>query len=328
MKGRDILKGLTEAKRSKAKPAAVHEPRSSGSVRSLETELDRIADQAATGKALQESIAKEGRLVELDPVLVDGAAISDRISLESDPQFEELKTTIRESGQQVPILVRVHPDDKSKFQAAYGHRRLKAARELGVAVKAIVRDLDDHQMIIAQGQENGSRVDLSFIERAFYASKLLANGHDRDVVCLALGVDKPEVSRLLQVAEAVVPELVAAIGPAPKIGRPRWIVMAKALENESFSRKCMKIILSDAFDNIQDSNERFELVLQSASKKKKRAMESKTKIVDNKKRTLGWIADTPKGVTITVKNTGLSAFLKKRLPELLEEFEQSSHFEK
>lgn len=46
------------------------------------------------------------------------------------------------------------------YQAAYGHRRLCAARELGIPVKAIVRVLDDHALVMAQGKENAERRNL------------------------------------------------------------------------------------------------------------------------------------------------------------------------
>ncbi|MGO4611618.1 ParB/RepB/Spo0J family partition protein, partial [Variovorax sp. 2RAF20] len=82
--------------------------------------------------------------------------------LEIDPvQLNELVEQIREHGQQVPILVRPHPQAKGRYQVAYGHRRLAAAKKLGLSVRAVVRDLTDDQLVVSQGQENSARTNLS-----------------------------------------------------------------------------------------------------------------------------------------------------------------------
>jgi ParB family transcriptional regulator, chromosome partitioning protein len=44
-----------------------------------------------------------------------------------------------------------------------------ALRDLGQPVRALVRDFDDAALVMAQGQENGARRDLSFIEKANFA---------------------------------------------------------------------------------------------------------------------------------------------------------------
>ncbi len=83
-----------------------------------------------------------------------------------------LVEAIREQGQQVPILVRPHPDRPGRYQVAFGHRRLRAVAEIGIPVRAVVRDLTDEQLVVAQGQENNERRDLSYIEKARFAQKL------------------------------------------------------------------------------------------------------------------------------------------------------------
>ena len=141
--------------------------------------------------------------------------------------------SIRLNGQQVPILVRPHPEKQGSYQTAYGHRRLRAAARVGKPVQAIVRDLTDVQLVLAQGKENTERRDLSFIERAFFARNLVERGFDRGLVQDALSLDKAEMSRFLQVAAAVPAPIVRAIGPAPKIGRPRWVRLAELLKSET-----------------------------------------------------------------------------------------------
>ncbi len=166
--------------------------------------------------------------VELDPELVDPPPVSDRLT-ESPAAFAEFLEGIRENKQQVPILVRPHPQHSGRYQVAYGRRRLRAARELKRQVRAIVKPLSDEELVIAQGQENSQRADLSFIERALYASDLERSGVAREVIMRALGVDKSGLSRLISVAEQVPHDVIRAIGPAPKAGRDRWLELASRL---------------------------------------------------------------------------------------------------
>uniref|UniRef100_UPI001D0E2864 ParB/RepB/Spo0J family partition protein n=1 Tax=Klebsiella pneumoniae TaxID=573 RepID=UPI001D0E2864 len=72
----------------------------------------------------------------------------------------------------MPILVRPHPTIDGRYQVAYGHRRLVAVRQLGFKVKAVIRELSDDQLVVSQGQENNARTNLSYIERALFASRL------------------------------------------------------------------------------------------------------------------------------------------------------------
>jgi ParB family chromosome partitioning protein len=193
---------------------------------------------------------------------IEASFVSDRLSAGEidDPQFAELVESMRESGQQVPILVRPHPSEDGRFQVAYGHRRLRAAAALGIEVKALVRSLTDDQLILAQGKENAERRNLSFIERAVFARTLVTRGFDRRLIGDALAVQKSELSRLLQVADGVPDAIIRAIGPAPKAGRERWMKLV-----ELFGAKGASDAASDeagrATFRTADTDRRFELVL-------------------------------------------------------------------
>lgn len=332
MKGRDILKGLTEAQKISPSDEPARKSRPTGSVRALKSELDKIADEAASAKVLKESLAKEGHILELSPEIIDGANVSDRIPFHEDKKFEELKNSIQISGQQVPILVRAHPDDDKRYEAAYGHRRIRAALDLGLNVRAIVRDLTDQEMILAQGQENGPRLDLSFIERALYASRLLEHGHDRETVCDALSVDKPEVSRLLNVVENIDEDIILAIGPAYKIGRPRWVEFAKMFQDKAAAKRIVEALSSDSFKGIADSNTRFEELFKfkKSSRKptKAKVKFDKKELTGTKNASYGWSQKTKKGLAITIDNKNLSQFLLDKLPALLAEFEHAEQLKK
>jgi len=49
---------------------------------------------------------------------------------------------------------------------------------------------------------------------------------------LALSADKTTVSRLITVIERIPPEVIEAIGPAPAIGRDRWVELAAAFQKQ------------------------------------------------------------------------------------------------
>ena len=183
--------------------------------------------------AVSQSIAhlKSRAILDLDPDKVHGAGLEDRLDGESDADHAALVESIRAHGQQVPVLVRPHPDKADEFQIVYGRRRVLALRALGQPVKALVRDLDDRSLVIAQGQENTARKDLSFIEKAHFARQMRDQGYDRTVICAALHVDKTVVSRMLSVIDRLPDELVRVIGAAPSVGRNRWLDLADLMES-------------------------------------------------------------------------------------------------
>jgi ParB family transcriptional regulator, chromosome partitioning protein len=248
---------------------AVHDPlatparASSGAVKAMGLSLSSITREAEEARALRQALEDGERIVELDTGKIDVSFVSDRLSDEErdDPDFLLLVESMRESGQQVPILVRPIGEGSGRYQVAYGHRRLKAARRLGRPVKALVRALSDDELVLAQGKENAERRNLSFIERALFAHALVGRGFERKLVCDALSVQKSELSRLLQVAEAVPFHFVRDIGPAPKVGRERWMTLGGLFENGSGAEieKATDEVRSERF-LAAASDERFQML--------------------------------------------------------------------
>ncbi len=204
-----------------------------GPVRSMGLALDRIEQES---RDLEKALAAGSAVVELDPSLVDVSIVRDRLSESNDVGFETFKQSIADRGQEVPILVRPHPANEGRYQVAYGHRRLRAAVALGRKVHAVVRELSDTELVIAQGIENSQRKDLSYIERALFAARLEDRGFERTVIIDALATDKGELSKLISVARAVPELMIEAIGPAPKAGRRRWLALADALRDARAKR--------------------------------------------------------------------------------------------
>lgn len=209
MARKDLLKNLLGAQPPSPAPAAPPRP-----------------TKGAIG-AVSQSIAdlRNRSVIEVPPDMIDHAGLRDR--LDEDPEgIAALADSMREYGQQVPVMLRHSPNHEGRYEIVYGRRRVAAMKLLGQPIKAMVRQLNDRDLVIAQGQENAARKDLSFIEKANFARRMREGGFDRKVICDALHIDKTLISRMLSIADGIPPALLDAIGAAPGIGRDRWLTLA------------------------------------------------------------------------------------------------------
>ena len=259
---------------------------------------------------------KAQSIVEIDPTLIEASFISDRLEGSLHDQ-SELVNSIREHGQQVPVLVRPHPEKDGRYQIAYGHRRLRAVAELGRKVRAVVKSLSDDQLVVAQGQENSARTDLSFIEKALFAAKLEERGFDRETIMAALSVDKTGVSRLISAAIKIPRDIIEAIGPAPKAGRDRWIELATRLDQVTASEIARALIGQPVFLD-RNSDERFnKLFDEIAPKRNKSARPTIWKAEDGKR--IARIKEDERNLTLVVDKkiaSGFGSYLIEALPEI------------
>lgn len=227
----------------------------------------RAPSLSGMAKSLQAAAAAAIR--EIDTRLIDESQFKDRVR-DDDDEVIELAESIRAQGQLIPILVSPMPG--GRFRIVYGRRRLAALRHLGLAAKALVRELDEDQAVIAQGQENSFRKDLSWIEKAVFAKQLLDAGKSDQLVCDALNIDQKArkegdkltgLSRMRQVTARVSTELIEAIGPAPKTGRDRWYELAQQLEKKGFpggNQTSLVAEIVSAAAGGKGSDERFALL--------------------------------------------------------------------
>lgn len=212
-------------------------------------------DRVGRAEEIERRLAEGQAVIELDPASIEPSFVRDRMPGDIDG----LLASIREQGQQVPILVRPHPEKSSRYQVAFGHRRLRAVLELGLPVKAVVRELTDEQLVIAQGQENNEREDLSFIEKARFAHHLNKQ-FPREIVVAALSIDRSNLSKMLLLVDALPSELIDAIGPAHGVGRPSWQQLAELLEKAPSPTMALDHAQSVAVQ-AQPSVDRFKSVL-------------------------------------------------------------------
>lgn len=293
---------------------------SRGASRSISSTLDDLADKA-------DRLLEGETIVELDPQLIDPSFLRDRID-ENKDEFETLKRAIAEDGQNSPILVRPHPTNPGRYMVVFGARRRKVAEALGIKVRAVVKELSDRDHVVAQGQENAARANLSFIERALLAADVAHRGYDSDntTVLSALSIDKATLSKMLAVAGIAKP-ILAAIGSAKSIGRDRWYELKTLVDRPAHRKRAMELIEQPQFASLS-SDKRFEQLYTSlkTSGPAKKGVTQKPRVWRPKDKGLeASIARRGKGYSLAVKAKDQRAvefgeYLSERLEELYEAF--------
>jgi ParB family chromosome partitioning protein len=127
-----------------------------------------------------------------------------------ETQLEQLADSIRRHGVVQPIVVRKIAE--GQFQLVAGERRLIASKKAGLdRIPAIVKDLDDREMLVVALVENVQREDLGAIERA-RAFKRLGDeqGFSHQAIAEASGLGRSTVSNALRLLE-LDPESLAAL---------------------------------------------------------------------------------------------------------------------
>lgn len=297
-----------------------------GASKSMKVSIDSLAEHS---KRLMEGET----IAEIDPDLVDVSFVNDRLTGD-DEAYEALKESIKDSGQDTPVLLRPHPDVANRYMVVFGHRRVRVAADLGRAVRAVVKEMDDETHVLAQGQENTARADLSFIEKALFARNLLDLGQEKHVIQRALTIDGTLLSRMLSVAQTVPERIVTAIGPAKQIGRDRWEGFKKLMADEANQGIAYRILKTEGFDQL-DSDTKFEIMhskVEEAGKEPKRrrakAAPPKRTWTAGEGRIKGVIGRAGRAYNISLTSKDSTAFgdyLSENLDHLYAEFRKKSN---
>ena len=130
----------------------------------------------------------------------------DRISPDPDQPrkfFDEeeeqrLAESIRRHDLLQPIMVRPVKHPSYDYLIVHGERRFRAHRRLGLqAIRAIVRDIGEHEARDLQLLENVQRRDLSDIELAWEFNKRIEKGHTHEQISKIIGKTKSYVTQRL-----------------------------------------------------------------------------------------------------------------------------------
>ena len=192
-----------------------------------------------------------GWIAELDPTLVHAGGLEDRIAI-SQEEIAALAESLRKAGQKVPILVRPHPSRPGEYEIVAGRRRLAACKIAGLQVRAEIQDLDDAALIMGQAIENIAREDLTYIERARLAPRMVDEaGLAPADIDTAFSCGKTDRSRYLKIGRGIPDDILSFVGKAPGVGRPRWEKLLAHMEADEAALGRMREVLAAA--NIADS---------------------------------------------------------------------------
>ncbi|MEY5100259.1 MAG: hypothetical protein RJA36_2978, partial [Pseudomonadota bacterium] len=168
--------------------------------------------------------------------------------------IDELAASIRAEGRiHEPLLVRpritnvLRPDEHDGFELVFGHRRLRAAEEAGLAtVPCMVRAMSDVEAASARAAENLQREDLHPIEEAEGFKALLDVGNlNADQLADKLGKSRSFVYGRLKLLQAC-PEVRKACAEG-KIGSEVALLIAR-LRTDKLQAKALGYIRGKYID--------------------------------------------------------------------------------
>lgn len=299
-----------------------------GASRSLISSIDEMAAQA--GKLLEGET-----IVEVDPNLVDQSFANDRLNVDQEDyeaDYAQVLESIRSSGQNSPALLRPHPQQPGRYMLVFGRLRWRAATELGLKLRAVVKEISERDHVIAQGQENNARANTSFIEKALFAADIVQRKFDEDnaTALAAIGVDRPTLSKMLSVA-SMPQELLLAIGRAKGVGRDRWYELKLLLDKPGNVETALAQTSNADFQGLP-SEARFDAIVAKlkASKPRRRAApaSSKRTWAPSDGRLAAEMMANGKRYTIALRAKGADAtafgdYLSENLSALYEDFRKA-----
>jgi ParB/RepB/Spo0J family partition protein len=149
--------------------------------------------------AAEEHIAEAGERKHIPLDLLDDSPFNPRKTF-NPKKVADIANSMKAVGQIQPIVARAVSG--GRFEIAAGHTRKRAAVEADLGtLDAIVRDLDDDEMIIIGLTENGDREDLPPLEEADAYKALIDRGWTVDRIVDGTGKSDAHVRRRLQLTK-------------------------------------------------------------------------------------------------------------------------------
>lgn len=114
--------------------------------------------------------------------------------------LNELAASIRQKGVLQPLIVRPRPGASDEYEIVAGERRWRASQLAGAHdIPAIIRELDDSEVIEVAIIENIQRADLNAIEEALGYRQLMDRfGHTQEMIAEALSRSRSHIANLLR----------------------------------------------------------------------------------------------------------------------------------
>ncbi len=195
----------------------------------------------------------------------------------SEPEIEELSSSIKKSGLLQPIIVRrrAQSDGEGEYEIVAGERRWRAAQAAQLSrIPALVRDLSDRETLELGIVENVQRSDLNPIEEGLAYQRLISDfGATQEQVAQTVGKDRASVAntlRLLKLAPKV-QEMLAQKELSAGHGRALLSVSSPAEQRKLAERIIADSLSVRAVERLVKSGNEFAEAPASAGKKGKSA---------------------------------------------------------
>lgn len=148
----------------------------------------------------------------------------------SEEALADLANSIQEKGIIQPLILRKNPGDSEGYQIVAGERRWRAAQRAKLhEVPAIVRDLNDVEVLELALIENIQRDDLNAIEEARAFKQLMERfGHTQEKLASALGKSRSHIANLLRLLNLPETVLDMVIDGAISAGHARALLSVDA----------------------------------------------------------------------------------------------------
>lgn len=146
-----------------------------------------------------------------------------------EADLEELTESVREKGVLQPVLLRPAPGVTGEYQLVAGERRWRASQRAGLrTIPAVVRDLNDQQVLEIAIVENVQRADLNPLEEAqSYRALIDRFGRTQEAVAQVVGKSRPHVANALRLLSLPEPVLTLLQEGALSAGHARALVGAE-----------------------------------------------------------------------------------------------------
>ncbi len=142
----------------------------------------------------QQALASEARSLRLEEIRPNPFQPRQQV----DENLDELTASIKEKGVLQPVLVRRRRDG---YELVTGERRLRAAKQAGLeTIPAVVRTVDDGEMLELTLIENLQRRDLNSIEEALAFKRLAEEfGLTHEEIASRVAKDRSTVTNALRI---------------------------------------------------------------------------------------------------------------------------------
>lgn len=313
---------------------------SSASAGSAALDLDLNIEAGLSAESSAPSPSSTESVIFLDPVLI---VIPDAPNREpssfDDESADHLQSSIEASGgNTIPVGVRlvIEPDGERRYYLVYGERRVRACRNAGLPVRAIVLPtLSATEHGLQRIRENASRKRLAPIELGRQMAHLLASDARLTQRQLAqhLGRGEDQISKALQLAR-LDPQILQAFVRPQELQYEHRLPLQRAFKEQPglVAAEAQRIRALPQIPQVQDIVDALvkvakEAVKQDPKKEPKSKTEGKLqpervepRPLQARRKPIGRLRSLDDGVLEVLVTTSLTTYQAMKLGELIEEF--------